>query len=345
MEHEPGRRDSVDPSEYDLLGYVLGALDDDERLAIEKAVEQYPELQDALDSVYASLPKSEETWKSHRPPSGLARRTCERVADFQRSLDVLDQLPPKQLSEVSPRPSNDSAWSWKDLALGSAACIAFSLILLPAILNSRHQARILNCQNNLQRVGIALRHYSDAWMSRLPSGSVDSPLGVAGAFGPILKDQAVIEDRHLVCPSTALAQGREFKIPSRSDVEQASGSALSRMQRLMGGTYAFTLGHIEKNVWQPPICRNRPWSIVMADGVDPQNPLAPSQHHGRQGQNVLFEDGHTAFLTDCSPHLLGDDRIYVNRYGEVAAGIDADDTVLGMSFARPVVTPVSYQAK
>ena len=84
MEQQPSRRDPVDePEEYDLVGFVLGALEPDEHARVAEAVQRSPVLQEAVDQLYGSLPKCEESWRSERPPSGLARRACAKVVEIK----------------------------------------------------------------------------------------------------------------------------------------------------------------------------------------------------------------------------------------------------------------------
>ena len=348
MEQQPDNRDPVSGSEdLDLVGFVLGALEPEEHSRIAAKISGSPELQDAVDRLYASLPKTQESWQSVRPPSGLARRACEKVVDFDRTRELFAQTDFAQ-SEFSSQSASKSrayaasGWSWRDVVVLAGTCLAVALILLPSILNSRYQARIAMCQNNLRQVSTALQHYSQSHAGFLPSGDPSSRLGVAGAYGSILKDAELIQDRLLLCPSSPLSQS-DFSIPTRLEITQSDGAKLSHLQRKMGGTYAYTMGYYDQEGWHAPRASQRPYVMVMADTNDSSNSQY-SRRHGSRGQNILFEDGHTAFLQDCSAHLLGDDdSIYVNRFGLVAAGVDPLDTVLGPSFARPVTFPTKTE--
>ena len=348
MEQQPDNRDPVNGSEdLDLVGFVLGALEPEEHSRVAAKISGSPELQDAVDRLYASLPKTQESWQSVRPPSGLARRACEKVVDFDRTRELFAQndFAQNELASQSaskPHAYAASGWSWRDFVVLAGTCLAVALILLPSILNSRYQARIAMCQNNLRQVSTALQHYSQSHAGFLPSGDPSSRLGVAGAYGPILKDAELIQDRLLLCPSSPLSQS-DFSIPTSLEITQSDGAKLSHLHRKMGGTYAYTMGYYDQEGWHAPRASQRPYVMVMADTNDSSNSQY-SRRHGSRGQNILFEDGHTAFLQDCSAHLLGDDdSIYVNRFGLVAAGVDPLDTVLGPSFARPVTFPTKTE--
>ena len=343
MEQQPDNRDPVNGAEdLDLVGFVLGALEPEEHSRIAEKISGSPELQEAVDRLYASLPKTPESWQSVRPPSGLARRACEKVVDFDRTRELFVQSDLASQPASKARTYAGSGWSWRDIVVLAGTCLAVALILLPSILNSRYQARIAMCQNNLRQVSTALQHYSQSHAGFLPSAELGSRLGVAGAYGPILRDAELIQDRLLLCPSSPLSQSN-FSIPTTLEITRSDGAKLSHLQRKMGGTYAYTMGYYDQEGWHAPRSSQRPYVMVMADTNDSSNSQY-SRRHGSRGQNILFEDGHTAFLQDCSAHLLGDDdSIYVNRFGLVAAGVDPLDTVLGPSFARPVTFPTKTE--
>lgn len=71
------------PSQEDLLGYVLGAMDAQEQRNIEEVLDQNPQLEDDLLEIKNSLlPLDHLDSGGSRP--GMARRTCEFVATLQR---------------------------------------------------------------------------------------------------------------------------------------------------------------------------------------------------------------------------------------------------------------------
>ena len=55
-----------------------------------------------------------------------------------------------------------------------------------------------------------------------------------------------------------------------------------------------------------------------------------SQNHGGWGQNVLFENGGVKFLTKSKPDGSGDD-IFTNDAGQVAAGLQQNDSVVAQA--------------
>jgi hypothetical protein len=63
-----------------------------------------------------------------------------------------------------------------------------------------------------------------------------------------------------------------------------------------------------------------------------------SANHHPRGQNVLYEDGHVQFLCLALVDGAIDDPFH-NREGWIAAGVDQEDTVLGVSWDPPLPVP------
>ena len=75
---------------------------------------------------------------------------------------------------------------------------------------------------------------------------------------------------------------------------------------------------------------------VLAD--KPGSGARGSLNHGCGGQNVLFEDGHAEFLSNCRLDRAGDE-LFRNSAGFVGAGIGRDDVVIAPTEARPLRHP------
>lgn len=74
------------PSQEDLLGYLLGALDAREQEQVQQLVDQHPQLEARLLAIKASLAPLEQIDDPVGPPPGLARRCCQFVAVSSRQL-------------------------------------------------------------------------------------------------------------------------------------------------------------------------------------------------------------------------------------------------------------------
>ena len=75
------------PSQEDLLGYVLGAMDAQEQRNIEEVIDRNPQVEDDLLEIKNSLlPLDHLDGGGPRP--GLARRTCELIATLERDGEI-----------------------------------------------------------------------------------------------------------------------------------------------------------------------------------------------------------------------------------------------------------------
>jgi hypothetical protein len=159
----------------------------------------------------------------------------------------------------------------------------------------------------------------------------------AGVYAPVLlAGQWVNDSRCFVCPASPLAGELDgWEIPSLDTLDHAVGATLAEYQKKMGGSFGYALGYAEAGEVRPPQDNRRPHYALLADAPCSNQPTRCSMNHLGRGQNVLYEDGHVAFLTCLPPSHLPDDPFH-NRHGIVAAGVDKDDSVLGASSEKPM---------
>lgn len=308
-----------------LLGYLLGALEPAEQEEVDARLADDAGLQYDLGRIREKLEVlgDDDDRRPIGPPCGLAARTCNYVAARAATSGRIG--------------APISGWSAQDLLVGGGIFIAACMLLFPAIANSRFQARMLGCQDNLRAIGVALTQYSDFHGGYFPLVPERGPLAAAGVYAPILSQLRYLDDPAvLVCPASALAESREeFRVPTLDELREAGPGQLVVIRRNMGGSYGYTFGYLVDGRYLGHRNRGRSGFALMADSPDDPRGGA-SQNHGSCGQNVLFEDGHVEFLKRCwLPE--GDDHIYVNHDGYVGAGLGPDDSVIGRSSARPLV--------
>lgn len=315
-----------------FLGYLLGALDPSECELVERHLEEHPAARRELELLSVSLTPLAADREGVAAPQGLARRTCQFVALKREVIASTQALAPV------------STWQLQDLMIAAGVFLAACLLFFPAVNHSRFQARVAMCQNNLRALGSALMAYSEHNGGYFPVVPTQGNLAVAGMYAPTLVDLSYLDNsRQVVCPECPLAEQASFQVPSLALVGAATGNALSRLQRLMGGSYGYTFGYLTGENYRGHRNASRPQFALMADSpaVDQAGHFSPN--HGRCGQNVLFEDGRVQFVSECQ--ITGNcpvsgnstcDQFFTNAAGQVAAGVHPDDAVISPSHVGPL---------
>lgn len=349
----------TDPVREQLLGYLLGALEEDEEAVLDERLKDDESLRRQLTEAWHSLEPLRTGPQEFLPPLSLAARTCEFVAEWAgqfgaqeigepapaNSLPVPEHSAPVSFSlhgEASMTPTvapaeTSGGWTWADLAVAASIAAAAFLLVFPAIENSRFQARVAGCQENLRQLGTALAQYSERNQGYFPQIPASGPLAVAGVYAPMLLESGYLDSPdQVVCPGSTLAEADGFSVPDLEQVQAApTGEKLAELHRWMGGSYGYTLGHTVDGCYRPTKNLHRTHFAVMADAPSYGLPALASLNHGGRGQNVLFEDGHVEFLPLPLPAGYPDD-FFLNDTGLVAAGTHLDDSVVGSSAAAPV---------
>ena len=139
----------------------------------------------------------------------------------------------------------------------------------------------------------------------------------------------------MVCPAERLpVPVAEFRIPTLEQIDSAHPDAILPLRELAGGSYGYSLGVMVAGKHEPPRNLGRDSFPLMSDApLLFSAPLSDGHHWGR-GLNMLFEDGHVVFL-EIRDSRLSDDDPFHNRLGDVEAGLDRDDAVIGRSVSPP----------
>jgi len=332
----------IDPvQQQQLLGHLLGALEEPERQVLDRELAENPDLQQELALVGRQIEVLDAARPVYTPPVGLASRTCEWIFAQAPQPSRLAQahLPPAVpiLPPIeAPAPGWMTRIRWADLAMAIAVFVAATALLFPALQNSRTHARLRACQDHLRQLGLALTEYSQQHDDYFPSVPARGRLAAAGVYAPVLLGSGLLTDsEQVVCPDSPLARQRNFRVPSISEIQMATAEELDRLRRLMGGSYGYCLGYIRDGTYQPTKNLRREHFAVMADAPAVDEPGRQSLNHGRRGQNVLFEDGHVVFLASSKPFDEADD-IFANELGAMAAGTHPNDSVIGASTVSPI---------
>ena len=323
-----------DPSQEDLLGYVLGALDAEQHQELQQLIDQDPQLDERLLEIKAQLVPLEmldDDNEGMRP--GMARRTCELVANYS--------VQPKSVAASSAFSdpighrslSRSSSWMMKDFLVAAACVGIMASLLFPVLTYTKQQANIVDCGNNLRSIGMALASFSENNNGRFVEIPSEGPFSFAGIVAPTLKEAHVIDDDNwFTCKG--VKRDQPFMIPSTDQIRRCStGDQGDYFRKISSGDYGYSFGHMEGDKYVSPCNMGRSYVIIAADKPSTRSIDGPSENHGCRGQNCLFEDFHVRFVKG---NANGEDLVYVNAYNVVGPGVGARDSVIGASHLSPL---------
>jgi prepilin-type processing-associated H-X9-DG protein len=335
-----------------LVGYLLNSLDPGTHLQVEAYLEEHPEARHRLELLRQALaPLAADA--EEEPPPGLAVRTLGHIARHQARRPEATQArrpapaprPAYRNLPPAPRPFPSAgtevvrSW-WRRADVLVAALVLFAALglgvsLLPGMWQRQ---QILACQNNLRLFQQALADYSGRHDHQFPKVEAEPPRNVAGIFVPILRDAGALPGTVSVsCPANGDRQPPALSVADLEELQRTRPAEFRAQVQRLAGCYAYCLGYTDDGVLcglrdddedALPIVADRP--VFAAGRVREGN----SANHGGLGQNVLYVDGHVRFCTSRTAGVGGDD-IYINQRGQVGAGRNRLDSVLGASAATP----------
>lgn len=324
----------TDHAREQLLGHLLGALDDAEQQQLDSRLKSDPDfrreevaLRQAMEPMLTQRP-------DFTPPPGLARRTCEFVAAQVHAKPTPSSRRRPMTPEKAP-PSWISNVRWLDVSIAVAVFFAAALLTIPAIQTSRFNSRVAVCQNNFREVGRGLTQYSEQHDGRFPLLLVQGNRGASGTFAQLLLRDGLIERPGLlICSSSPLKDEEGFHVPTFAEIQAAPLEKLGDLWRSSAGTIAMHMGDFSTGMPRGTKNRYRPTFAVLADAPSSSLPGYQSTSHSGRGLNVWFEDGHVRFIT--SPKLPGD-NIFLNRRGRIGPGVDRNDSVIVAPGNAPII--------
>jgi hypothetical protein len=333
----------AEKAQEQLLGYLLDALEDDERRQVQQDLANNPELRTQLETLRAVLAPMEATREPVDPPPGLARRTCQAVAT--RAAETTPSPDPRpvpagRLHAMRPDTRLDGAssrFSWLDLVAVAGILVAASLLIFPAVQNSRVQARTIQCASNLQNLYQGLAAYSDNFAGCMPSAPPSDRLGVGGGFAAILQSNGYLEDPSLlICPDSPMAEERQFVVPTAEQVLiMPEGEELELVQASLGGSYSMSLGYQDDNDFQGLRNVGHDDFALVSDVPDRNTPDFRSCNHAG-GRNILFGAGNVRYVA-VPVATIGNDHVFLNDDGLIGPGLNPHDSVIPPAGRLPLV--------
>jgi hypothetical protein len=259
-----------DPMHEQLLGHLLGALDDEEQAKLDARLEYDDQCALELARWRWRLAPLEAGRPDFEPPPGLAARTCRLIAAWADAARGLQLRPPVQ--KMSPCPvvlPSVSSLGWLDLVALALLLVSASALIFPAIDGSRLQTRVAACQNGLRQVALALDHYAHQQGNSLGELANSGRLTPAGLSAmDLFKDEYSADDRPSLCSDAWMAV-------QRSGVSDANGPDTWRDGTLEGGRL-------------PP---SPPKAPLLADAPSADGSGQGLLSHAGRGRNVLLKDG------------------------------------------------------
>lgn len=295
-----------------LRQYVLGTLDDAGLRHVELQLKASPEWREALEAERKAL-AALDALPEETPPANLSAQTIKRIheADARK----LEREP------VSLR------WLY-ELAAAVCCVLVLAVLLLPSLARSRESARRSSCQNNLKQMGLVFKMYANESPDhRFPPLPADPAVWVADfptIYPEFLTDVNVLWDPN--SPVTPPAGPRLIALLSASPIDwtQVNRAAMQDYVYL-GWTVTseqdiVALADLRAEGMLLPgedsVTVNGRTLHRLSDGVerffitDFNNPAAASKAqseipimfdtnpHIPHGRNVLYLDGHVAFVRD-----------------------------------------------
>jgi prepilin-type N-terminal cleavage/methylation domain-containing protein/prepilin-type processing-associated H-X9-DG protein len=184
----------------------------------------------------------------------------------------------------------DSGFSLLELLFVVAIILILATLYWRPNTASRERSLQIACQQNFQKLYIAMELYANDFAGRLPR--VASAQNSAEALDPLVPRYTA---------ETAL-----FICPSSSDSPPRSGAPL-KTQKI---SYAYYMGRTLTNAQQALLTdkqvdtlpKTAGRAVFSADGKPPGN------NHGKLGGNLLFCDGHVEQIPPNTPIALGLDK-------------------------------------
>lgn len=321
-----------------LIRYLLGELGADERHDLERRLAADAALRRELAHLHSCFTAACELDEpSAEPPRGLAERTTEFVVEE-------DDAGTDRAALIVPAdpPAGALGWSLADLTVAGGVMLAVSMLLFPALGDSRNLSRRNECQNHHRQLGQYVGEYAQDHGNYLPSvGPGDN----AGIYAVHLVDKGYVSEDEmavlLVCPGSPQADEIRsgqlvIRIPSFDELRTMSPSEQAIARKNMSPMLAYRLPYRVGDRYYDIRHERLALSPVLSDAPGSEQEGLMSPNHGGVLIHVLCQDGSVRSFTSSTLPGLNDD-LFRNVLGLEAAGVGRRDAVLGRSEATPAV--------
>jgi hypothetical protein len=314
-----------------LIRYLLGELDANERRDLQSRLTSSPELRAELEQLRSCFAASQdEDLFAPDAPNGLASRTAGRVMNGEGLSQEV------RLSPAGDPPAGILGWSLADMTVAGGVMLAVSMLIFPALRNSLDGTRRTICQDHQRQMWFLVADYRQTHGGQIPKVL---PNEYAGSFVIQLLRGDYMPPEELAnllkCPGAPRARGFTIVLPSSVAIRAMSSAQLAHEAAKASPFYNYRLPYrINGNYYYNIRTDHRTMSPVFADASGDEHTDSMSPNHRGRIVQVQCADGSLRSLTSVSLPGLNDD-LYHNELGQVAAGLGPLDTVLGPSNATP----------
>lgn len=325
-----------------LIRYLLGELDANERRELRAQLRESPELQRELNQLrdcFAANQDDEEELPGH-----LAERTADRISNSDEyELEAALAKGSSQMSHGSDRPAGVLGWSLADLTVAGGVMLAVSMLVFPALRDSRDGTRSNTCKNNLFQMYVLMSRHADEHRGYFPQVRPNQRVGVIPL--QLVEKEYAAPTRlaiMLLCPAspaarTLLASPSSISVPTSEQVRSMTPAEVSQVVAQLPKCYGFRLPQYIGNEYVDArdVVPTPRFDPIFGDlASDPNDPMSPV-HRGSVIQ-LINRDGSLLALNMESPPAFGNDSdLFHNYLGVVAAGIGPHDIVLAPCSAMP----------
>jgi hypothetical protein len=321
-----------------LIRYLLGELDEIEQRELQHRLNVDPALRRELAHLRSCFAATGETSEPFEvTPHGLAERTTERIASVG---DEPLALTADRAAAATDPPAGVLGWSLADLTVAGGVVLAVSMLLFPALGDSRNATRRNVCQNNQRQLWFVLANYAENNEGYYPR---IGPHQNAGSFAVKLVDEQYIGAEELavllVCPGAPLADAIRsgqfvMRVPNSAALRSMSPAQRAAARRWMSPFYAYRFPYRVGDQYLDVRDQRLPLSPIFSDTSGAKQDGFMSPNHGGDIVQVTNQDGSLKSLRSSTVPGFNDD-LFLNAIGLVAAGVGRQDTVLGRSEATP----------
>jgi prepilin-type processing-associated H-X9-DG protein len=307
-----------------LMGFLLGALDDGERdriarrlmidddlrerfMRLQETVELFDSIRDEQNSGAGKTGSGDggsSDFDTHdtagdegrATPSSLLARTLQSVENASRRSWLSGGM---SAAEANDRETPRGRSSWYDLAAAVAICVVLVSLLIPGLFGSREQSRQVACADRLAHIGDSIHDFASSnHRDCLPPIPSQGPLSFAGVYAIQLFERDLISGlADLTCPTYRMIQSGILEFPTQIQMLQMDRDEQDYWRHVAGGTYASNLGHFDGQRYTPVQLQGRSHFAILSD-----LPLVFVERRGNVSESECQEiDGWSTRDDDWSP--------------------------------------------